>query len=212
MRARTSISVSPSSRLQVSLGTSRMSLSSSSELSIYLCVYCCTLSFNLWPLRFPAADGEAFSTEPLKNENQDLALGFYYMQNVRTSSTHSDHTPFNFLFSCGVDLCPRELSFPSLPEELPHALGGLRPLPTAPSTQGQHRTGKQVNYLLLLGPFPIFHSCSHSPFSLFVLILISHPSSFLSILLSYNCPLFSHSFFSLPPSSLFLFVVLQVSD
>ena len=28
---------------------------------------------------------EAFSTEPLKNENQDLALGFYHMKNVYKS-------------------------------------------------------------------------------------------------------------------------------
>ena len=35
--------------------------------------------------RFLTGNGEAFSTEPLKNENQDLALGFYHMQNVRPS-------------------------------------------------------------------------------------------------------------------------------
>ena len=33
--------------------------------------------------RFLNGGDEAFSTEPLKNENQDLALGFYHMQNVR---------------------------------------------------------------------------------------------------------------------------------
>ena len=34
--------------------------------------------------RFLHGGDEAFSTEPLKNENQDLALGFYHMQNVRS--------------------------------------------------------------------------------------------------------------------------------
>ena len=33
-------------------------------------------------VRFLNGGDEAFSTEPLKNENQDLALGFYHMQNV----------------------------------------------------------------------------------------------------------------------------------
>ena len=33
-------------------------------------------------IRFLNGGDEAFSTEPLKNENQDLALGFYHMQNV----------------------------------------------------------------------------------------------------------------------------------
>jgi hypothetical protein len=32
--------------------------------------------------RFLNGGDEAFSTEPLKNENQDLALGFYHMQNI----------------------------------------------------------------------------------------------------------------------------------
>ena len=32
--------------------------------------------------RFLNGGSEAYSTEPLKNENQDLALGFYHMQNV----------------------------------------------------------------------------------------------------------------------------------
>jgi kinesin family protein 1 len=32
--------------------------------------------------RFLNGANEAFSTEPLKNENQDLALGFYHMKNV----------------------------------------------------------------------------------------------------------------------------------
>ena len=36
--------------------------------------------------RFLNGGDEAFSTEPLKNENQDLALGFYHMQNVREGS------------------------------------------------------------------------------------------------------------------------------
>ena len=32
--------------------------------------------------RFLNGGDQAFSTEPLKNDNQDLALGFYHMQNV----------------------------------------------------------------------------------------------------------------------------------
>ena len=34
-------------------------------------------------LRFLTGNAEAYSTEPLKNENEELALGFYHMQNVR---------------------------------------------------------------------------------------------------------------------------------
>ncbi len=34
--------------------------------------------------RFLNGSDEAVSTEPLKNENEDLALGFYYMKNVRS--------------------------------------------------------------------------------------------------------------------------------
>ncbi len=39
-------------------------------------------------LRFLTGNAEAYSTEPLKNENEELALGFYHMQNVRELNGH----------------------------------------------------------------------------------------------------------------------------
>ena len=43
--------------------------------------------YSICVCRFLNGSDEAFSTEPLKNENEDLALGFYHMQNVRSHMT-----------------------------------------------------------------------------------------------------------------------------
>ena len=59
---------------------------------VCVCVHFC---------RFLNGGDEAFSTEPLKNENQDLALGFYHMQNVRRWYSHSDFEKLlRILFVC----------------------------------------------------------------------------------------------------------------
>ena len=52
--------------------------------------------------RFLNGGDEAFSTVSLKNENQDLALGFYHMQNVSHSQSH---TQFYTHRSHNIALC-----------------------------------------------------------------------------------------------------------
>ena len=51
----------------------------STYIYMHVC-HCVKIFLNV--CRFLNGTNEAFSTEPLKNENQDLALGFYHMKNV----------------------------------------------------------------------------------------------------------------------------------
>ncbi len=58
--------------------------------------YSDSILLNL-PLRFLNGSDEAFSTEPLKNDNEDLALGFYHMKNVNSHVKYISHVHTQYL-------------------------------------------------------------------------------------------------------------------